>query len=40
MSALLRVENLHKHYGDEHVLAGVSFLLHRGENDRRTRESA
>jgi len=31
MTALLRVENLHKRYSDEHVLKGVSFSLHRGE---------
>ena len=31
MSALLRVENLRKRYGDEQVLQSVSFSLDRGE---------
>ena len=31
MSAVLRVENLRKRYGNESVLQGVSFSLRRGE---------
>ncbi|WP_410317669.1 ATP-binding cassette domain-containing protein, partial [Klebsiella pneumoniae] len=30
-NALIQVENLHKHFGDNHVLNGINYEIHTGE---------